>query len=87
MIRVALYVVLYVIAAAVIQLVFASFLPQLMDYIVYAQILLAVGFGYLIVSGAASFIYWSMRVKCDHAAAAAIRNVARVIGIGALVQL
>jgi hypothetical protein len=36
-----------------------------MDYIMYAQLLLAAGFGHLIVSGAASFIHWSMRVKYD----------------------
>jgi len=85
MMKIVLYVVLYVIVAAVIQWVFTSFLLQLMDYIVYVQILLAVAFGYLIVSGVASFFYWSMRVKYDHATAAAIRNVVRIIGIGALV--
>ncbi len=78
---------LYVIVAAVIQWVFTSFLLQLMDYIVYVQILLAIAFGYLIVSGVASFFYWSMRVKYDHATAAAIRNVVRIIGIGALVAV
>ncbi len=39
----------------------------------------------MIVSGVAVFFYWSMRVKYDYATAAAIRNVVRIIGIGALV--
>ena len=38
----------------------------------------------LIVSSVASFFYWSTRVKYDHATAAAIRNIARIVGIGAL---
>jgi hypothetical protein len=46
MIKMTLYVVLYIIVAAVIQWVFTSFLLQLMDYIVYVQVLLAVAFGY-----------------------------------------
>jgi small conductance mechanosensitive channel len=87
--KVILYVVLYVAVAAVIQWVFTSFLPQfridITDYMGYVQILLAVAFGYLIVSGIASFFYWSLRAKYDHATAAAIRNVVRIIGIGALV--
>lgn len=85
MARIVLYIVLYVIVAAIIQWIFTSFLPPFIDYIVYVQILLAVAFGYLIVSGVATFFYWSMRAKYDHATAAAVRNVVRIIGIGALV--
>ena len=43
------------------------------------------GFEYLIVSSFAFFFYWSMRVKHDHAAAVAIINILKIIGIGALV--
>lgn len=84
-VRIVFYIVLYVIIAAIVQWIFTSLLPPLMDYITYVQILLAVAFGYLIVSGVATFFYWSMRAKYDHATAAAIRNVVRIIGIGALV--
>ncbi|MCX8176495.1 MAG: mechanosensitive ion channel family protein, partial [Candidatus Bathyarchaeota archaeon] len=51
---------------------------------VYAQILLALAFGYLIVSGVANIFYWSTRARYDHPTAAAIRNVIRIIGIGGL---
>lgn len=89
MAKVVLYIVLYVVAAAIIQWLFTSFLLQfginIVDYMAYVQILLAVAFGYLIVSGIATFFYWSMRAKYDHATAAAIRNVVKIIGIGALV--
>lgn len=88
-VKVILYVVLYVVVAAVIQWIFTSFLPQfgidITGYMSYAQILLAVAFGYLIVSGIASFFYWSLRAKYEHSTAAAIRNVVKIIGIGALV--
>ncbi|MBS7624367.1 mechanosensitive ion channel family protein [Candidatus Bathyarchaeota archaeon] len=89
MIKVVLYIVLYVAVAAVIQWLFTSFMLQfginIVDYIGYVQILLAIAFGYLIVSGVASFFYWSMRAKYEHATAAAVRNVVKIIGIGALV--
>lgn len=89
MMKVVLYVVLYVIVVAIIQWLFTSFLlnygVNLTDYIVYVQILIAIAFGYMIVSQIAGFFYWSMRVKYDHATAAAIRNIVRIIGIGALV--
>jgi small-conductance mechanosensitive channel len=51
----------------------------------YMQILLAIAFGYLIVSGIATFFYWFMRAKYDHATAAAIKNIVKIIGIGAMV--
>jgi len=88
MARVILYIVLYVIAAAIVQYVFKDLLPsfkiEIGDYVVYAQILLAVAFGYLIVSGIATTIYWMMRTRYDHPTAAAVRNITRIIGIGAL---
>lgn len=89
MAKVVLYVVLYVVVAAVIQWLFTSFLLQfginIVDYVGYVQVLLAVAFGYLIIGGIASFFYWSMRAKYDHATAAAIRNIVKIIGVGALV--
>ncbi|MCS7132175.1 MAG: mechanosensitive ion channel family protein [Nitrososphaeria archaeon] len=87
-VKVVIYVVIYVVVAAVIQWLFTSFLPQynivIVDYIGYVQILLALAFGYLIISGVATFFYWSMRGKYDHSTAAALRNIVRMVGIGAL---
>ncbi|MEZ0393475.1 MAG: mechanosensitive ion channel domain-containing protein [Desulfurococcaceae archaeon] len=84
-----LYVVLYVIVAAAVQYVFASLLPSLgisvADYAPYAQILLALAFGYLIVTGISQFFYWTMMSKYDHPTAAAVRNVVKIIGIGAMI--
>jgi len=89
MTKVVLYIILYVVVAAVIQWLFTSFLLQfginIVDYMGYIQVLLAVAFGYLIVSGIALFFYWSMRAKYDHATAAAVRNIVKIIGVGALV--
>ena len=89
MVKVVLYIVLYVAVAAIIQWLFTSFMLQfginIVDYIGYIQVLLAIAFGYLIVSGIASFFYWSMRAKYEHATAAAVRNIVKIIGVGALV--
>jgi len=48
------------------------------------QILLAFAFGYLILSGIAMIFYYSLLPKYGHPAAAAVRNIVRIIGIGAL---
>jgi len=82
------YIVLYVVVTAVVQYVFTEWLTklyaQITDYLVYVNILLAVLFGWLIVKSIAEFFYWTMRGKYDHSTAAAIRNVVRIIGVGAL---
>jgi len=88
-VRVILYVMIYVVVAAVIQWLFTSFLPQyridVTEYLGYVQILLALAFGYLIVSNVAIFFYWSMRARYDHPTAAALRNIVKMVSIGALV--
>lgn len=87
-VKVAVYAVLYVIASAVVQYLVRELLPKyginIIDYAVYINILLALAFGYLIVNGIASFIYWTLRVKYPHSTAAAVRNVVKIIGVGGL---
>jgi len=82
------YIVLYVVVAAAVQYLFTDPLKnlyaQITDYLVYVNILLAVLFGWLIVKSIAEFFYWTMRAKYDHSTAAAVRNVVRIIGVGAL---
>ncbi|MEM2213113.1 MAG: mechanosensitive ion channel [Candidatus Nezhaarchaeales archaeon] len=89
MVKTALYVVLYVVITAVVQWFFTSFLPRygvdIANYVMYAQTLLAIAFGYLIVSSIATFFYWSMRQKYDHATAASIKNIVKIVGAGAMV--
>ncbi|MCS7111962.1 MAG: mechanosensitive ion channel [Ignisphaera sp.] len=87
-IRVAIYVVLYVLVSAVARYIFVSLFPSLglhiSEYEVYVQILLAVAFGYLIVSGVAQIVYASLKPKYGHPAAAATRNIIKIVGVGAL---
>lgn len=87
--RIVLYIVLYVAIAAVIQWLFTDLLLtfgiNIVDYIGYVQILLAVGFGYMISNSIAVFFYWTMRARYDHATSAAVRNIVKIVGIGALV--
>ncbi|MBO3840381.1 MAG: mechanosensitive ion channel [Thermoproteota archaeon] len=87
-VKVVVYIVLYVVVTMLVQYIFFKFLPQyqifITDYAVYANILIALAFGYLIVSGIANFIYWTLRVKYTHSTAVAVRNVIKIIGIGGL---
>jgi small-conductance mechanosensitive channel len=87
--RVVIIVVLYVLVSAAVHYLMATLLPDygiaVAGYEVYAQLLLALLFGYLIVSGIATFFYWTTRARYDHPTAAAIRNVVRIVGVGAMV--
>ncbi|MCS6768935.1 MAG: mechanosensitive ion channel family protein [Candidatus Caldarchaeum sp.] len=88
-VRVVLYVVLYVAVAAFAQWVLSVFLPgyglAVAEYLGYVQLLLALAFGYLIVGAVAQFFYWSTRVKYDHPTSSAVRNLVKIMGLGALV--
>ena len=87
--RLVTYVVLYLAASAGTQYLFTAILvdiaPGVLDYKMYVDVLLAIGFGYAIVSSFAQAVYWFMRIEYAHPTAAAIRNVFKIIGIGALV--
>ncbi|MEN3048037.1 MAG: mechanosensitive ion channel domain-containing protein [Candidatus Caldarchaeales archaeon] len=88
-IRIVVYVVLYVFVAAFIQWFFTEFTPgfglNISNYLGYVQILLALGLGYIIVGAVAQFFYWSMRLKYDHPTSSAVRNLVKIIGVGALI--
>lgn len=88
--RTVLYIVLYVVVSALVKFFISDVLLKrfgidVTAYEVYVQILLALAFGYLIITSIAWFFYWSTRPKYGHPTAAAIRNVVRIIGIGAMV--
>jgi len=86
--RVVVYVILYVVVSAVVHFLMSDLILRygfdVVAYESYVQVLLAVVFGYFIVSGIAEFFYWSTRAKYGHSTAAAIRNVVKIIGVGAL---
>lgn len=73
-------------ASAIVKYLISDILPRFgasfEEYEVYAQIFLALAFGFLIVGAVASFFYWSTVGKYGHLTAAAIRNVIRFVGIG-----
>jgi hypothetical protein len=83
------YIVVYVVVSALAKYVIHSVLPTygitVAEYEVYVEILLALAFGYFIVSAVARFFYWSTVVKYGHSTAAAVRNVVRIAGVGAMV--
>jgi len=89
--KIVLYIILFVVVSAVtIEFLMKNLLPKtfgltaVADYIPYVAILLSLAFGYLILGAVASVIYWSLRSRYDHSQAAAVRNVVKIVGIGAL---
>jgi len=74
-----------VFAKYIIRSVLPTYKIMIVDYEGSVQILLALAFGYLIVSAVARFFYWSTVVKYGHSTAAAVRDVVRIVGIGAMV--
>jgi small-conductance mechanosensitive channel len=82
------YIVLYVVVSASVKYLVSDVLPRLGvslgEYEVYAQILLALAFGFLSASAVASLFYRSTIGKYGHPTAAAIRNVVRFVGIGGM---
>ncbi|MCS7098645.1 MAG: mechanosensitive ion channel family protein [Candidatus Methanomethyliaceae archaeon] len=85
LLKVIFYITTYIIIAALIQWIFKGLLANMQEYLVYAQILLSLGFGYLIVDSIAAFFYQLIRIKYNHPTAAAIKNIIKIIGIGGMV--
>jgi small-conductance mechanosensitive channel len=83
------YILLYVVVAAATNDIITRVLPDLnvtfpQNYVPYINILLALAFGYLIVNGFASVVYWSVRVRLPHSTASAVKNMLRLVGFGGL---
>lgn len=89
LLRLGVYITLYVVAGALTNEFLSSMLPNLgyqftATYIPYVNIILALSFGYLIVSAVSNAAYWSFRLGAAHSTASAVRSMIRVIGLGAL---
>jgi small-conductance mechanosensitive channel len=87
--RLFIYIVIYVVFGALVNNLLTSALPSIgytfpPSDVPYVNILLALGFGYLIVSAFSNAAYWSLRVGVPHSTAAAFRSMIRIIGLGAL---
>ncbi|RLE51735.1 MAG: mechanosensitive ion channel family protein [Candidatus Methanomethylicota archaeon] len=85
-------VVAYVLSAAFIKYLFTEsvivqYFANIFEYKIYVDVLLALGFGYLIVHAFSDAIYWAMRLKYEHPTAAAIRSIFRIVGVGAMVAV
>ncbi|MEM1542469.1 MAG: mechanosensitive ion channel [Ignisphaera sp.] len=85
-----MFIVLYVVVSALVKFVISDLLLTRLNiditgYEIYIQLLLALMFGYLIVNSVAWFFYWSTRPRYGHSTAVAVRNVVRIIGVGAMV--
>jgi len=85
----AVYIVLYVVVAALVNDLITRVLPDLgvtvsANYVPYVNILMALAFGYLIVNAFANVVYWSVRARLPHSTASAVKNMLRLVGFGGL---
>lgn len=89
LVRLFAYILFYVIFGALINDLLTRVLPEVgyavpITFIPYVNILMAIGFGYLIVLGFSNVIYWSLRVGVPHSTATAFRSMVRIVGFGGL---
>jgi len=63
------------------------FFPAFLEYEIYVNVIIVLGLGYLIISSASNFIYWTIRRRLDHATASLFRTIARIIGIATLLAV
>ncbi|MCG3108522.1 Large-conductance mechanosensitive channel MscMJLR [Metallosphaera sp. J1] len=97
--KLVLYIVLFVVVEALVNNLLFPFLASIRlqlpyislsnqsisGYQPYVNILLSLAFGYLIIQGFISVIYWNLRLKYDHSTSASMRSIFRLVGVGVLV--
>jgi len=86
------YIAAYVLASGIVGYLMNELLPSLgikgaTSYSLHAQLLLALGLGYLLVGATANVAYWSLRAKYEHGVAAALRSLLRLLGLGGLLAV
>jgi small-conductance mechanosensitive channel len=82
-------IILYLLTSALTQYIVSHvivvfFNIDISGYKIYIDISLGLCFGYLIIQYFSELIYWSIRSKYDHATAAAMRSLFRLLGVGAM---
>jgi small-conductance mechanosensitive channel len=97
MTKVVFYIILTIIALAVVKWVFNDGVKimanltnyngiyALKDYEIYANLLVIIVFGWMIINSVASTFYLIFNRKYGESAAAAIRSLVRILGIGGLI--
>jgi len=86
--RLVIWIIIYVVVMAVLQAVFqliAGIYAPITDYKIYIDILLTLFFGWQIVKAFADIVAWPIAKKQGETAARAVSNLAKLLGIGALV--
>ncbi len=88
MVTLIIWIALYIVVSAIFNEFLIHFLSgtgvDISGYAGYINISFALFFGYMVVRSIANTIYWSMRARYDHPQAAAVRNMIKIVGIGAL---
>lgn len=89
LIKLIVYIAVFIIISAILQFLFNSFLPKygilLARYYIYVNVALTLLLGYLIVRAFADVIQEFLKLKYPIDVARAFRNVFLVIGVGALI--
>ncbi len=90
-IKLIMYIALFIIISAVLQILITVFLPRLgifiLQYYIYINVSLTLILGFLIVRAFSDVIFQFLRLKYPVDVARAFRNVFLVIGIGALITV
>lgn len=82
-----LYIVLIVFVSYLLNTVFplVGIMP-LPQYVIYVNILVTLAMGYLIASTFSDIVYWSIRRRYDYPTAISVKNLIRLLAIGAMVS-
>lgn len=66
---------------------YSNILLLINPYLKYIQAVIIFGFGYLVVNSASGMVYSYVRRITEHATAATLRTITRIVGIGVLIAL
>lgn len=82
-----LYTVVIVFVSYLLNIVFPLVgITYLSQYVIYVNILVTLAMGYLIASTFSDIVYWSIRRRYDYPTAMAVKNLIRLLAIGAMVS-
>ena len=91
LLKLILWVIGYIITSILVNIHLPNFLGAFketyQEYLPYLNIGLIFAFGYFMITAFSNLMYWNLRLKYPHSTAQVVRNVIKLIGVGALIAL
>ncbi|MCL4437106.1 MAG: mechanosensitive ion channel family protein [Thaumarchaeota archaeon] len=86
-----LFILLYTVTIAFVSYLLNTVFPSvsitpLPQYVIYVNILVTLALGYLIASTFSDIVYWSIRRRYDYPTAMAVKNLIKLLAVGAMVS-